>query len=459
MMDTSTSMLFGRRFDADVAELRRVLDDPLRVAVVSAQVFPLRVWENLFAADRERRAAGGDASDDRSSDLSVPSQRALTGAAGGASPSSQALDATTNRSVESADRDRSPHSLDVSPYSGGAGGGASRTLRVCRGPGMSATAMRRMARECLSESVAAAAGLESERDEGELAKTTTTTAADSAPPRASDWGAIARTLGSGGGGGHAATTTTTPASSRAAAVPVAVLECVSVPERAPSAQASLPRQAPQQQQQQPHVQKASAKQLSVAAVPMRRDTGADGHYQTLGRNQFFASVAAARARAFAALPRPRGAAAASVLGPGADKPGRASQRPRRAALGENAGGAGGGADGADAGADGASADGSESPGAHSIGSFRSQPVRPFAPVASIWHDRTSDWRAAPRAAVDRHDLPFEVTPANDFRQLPCPLVGLGHAVPYKELAEEQRTMMARCDRLWAAEVDKRDGGH
>ena len=49
--------------------------------------------------------------------------------------------------------------------------------------------------------------------------------------------------------------------------------------------------------------------------------------------------------------------------------------------------------------------------------------------------------ALKKPAVERHDLPFEVTEQNDFRNLPYPLTGMRHAVPYEELQGEQKYLM------------------
>lgn len=86
-----------------------------------------------------------------------------------------------------------------------------------------------------------------------------------------------------------------------------------------------------------------------------------------------------------------------------------------------------------------------------------KPILAFAPVYSMWgpiggstvaaveqQRSLNRIQAMSRPVVERHDLPFEVTPANDFRQLAFPLVGLGHAVPYGDLLHEQRSMMNMC---------------
>jgi hypothetical protein len=88
--------------------------------------------------------------------------------------------------------------------------------------------------------------------------------------------------------------------------------------------------------------------------------------------------------------------------------------------------------------------------AGSTTSIRTQPIRPFLPVANQWSGGAAygdSPNSGARPVVERYDLLFDVTPANDFKNLPFALTGLAFPIPYMELQDELSDLIEHAAKL------------
>ena len=404
--------------DEQVEELRRVLDNPMSVTTVSSTAFPLRVWERMFALGREQSAAVASAQAAAAQRAGVASTTtaAAPKPSGNSPPHGPSLSTAAGTASSSAAAASCPALLvsrdAASVVLSEPGRVANPVLRACRSGALTPAAVRSMTRGVLFATRSHDGGHES--SSGDTSRQEPLVVEPSAgyslidSANASERNAFAPFIDR-----SATIDDVINATSRSTREhPVAVLSCVSVPTRSPMSRA--------------------AAQTSLAT--RRVEEGAPRHHgDAVGGNSSSGSS-----------------------GPVVRRSTAASQHPNHH---HHRHGAGGGDDENAASASTATVGDTTLAGRHAVSAFRSQPVRQFAPTMAMWSTADgvgcaavapgsggssgggSSGAAPRRLALDRHDLPFDVTPANDFRQLHHPLTGLGHAVPYEALVEEQRTMI------------------
>jgi hypothetical protein len=371
-------------------EKPRHLNDPLRVAQVSGSTFPLRVWERMFALDREQRAV--DAVKRRQNDDDYQNQQLeQTNRSSGGADHNNNINADGGESQFSGGSRRSSPSMgSMSSFGDHLGfGGLSRRkppqLRNCRdGARLNSNFMRSLVRESFHH------------PENHVSSNETTQTINTNNQRTEVQENSSSSKGKNLFGLFSSLSVSEETVQKNQTAPIAILSCVSVPERLTTPQKN-----------------ASKDDLNNKNSPSpQRDSKA------------LVSVAS---------------------------PSTTSRKDDH----------------------------------KSVGSFRSHPIRPFAPISSFWGNNVTNGgavdgggfadggisnaagggaagngtvigaellrqqirlQAMARPAVERHDLPFEITPANDFRQLPCPLTGLGHAIPYEDLQQEQKLLMSLCSK-------------
>lgn len=412
--------------DIQVDLLRSHLNDPLRVAQVSGSTFPLQVWERMFALDREKRAV--DASK-RHEDHHQQQQLEQT------NRSTNNEHADRESTFSGGSRQTSPSSMgSMSSFGDPLGqigfGGASKRkppqLRNCRdGSRLNSSFMRSLVRDTLHPTEAEQKEKEQQpiqNGTADITAATTTTALRQPITTATTQDGqqqqqTTSTIETGSKGKNLFGMFASITTRKEPQIPTAVLSCVSVPERLASPQ-------------------KNNNNNNNSPTPPRKDYNGN---------------------ALVLLNSPSSPACAvttTVITANNSK--RHQQQQQQQQQSDH----------------------------HSVGSFRAHPIRPFSPISSFWGNNVTNGgavdggggfgrgssnnavgggaagngtvigaeflrqqmrlQAYARPAVERHDLPFEVTEANDFRQLQCPLTGLGHAVPYEDLQQEQKYLMSLC---------------